>query len=302
MVSQTTVPVSVGARSRQFRYQAFGSASPLLSDDGRYVVFFSTASELLPGADSTEAIWVRDLVTGATTCVSADAKGEAEKAFGWTNASAFNHVLSADGRFVAYEATQSSRSNDMPALILRYDLWTGTTEVVATNANVASCGFEDIRSLAMTPDGQFIAYVGNGSVPASTNTCIEVWNARLGTSILASRDDEGKVPLGSMCAAPAMDLTGRYVSFMSSGINLATNVLRGEYHLYRFDLESNATSLLDVDDQGTGLGVDPNAAPSLSADGTLVAFESGPDASLALDRSLSSQVYLRDLRSNSTCR
>jgi Tol biopolymer transport system component len=299
MVSQTTVLASVGGSSRQFQYRAFGSASPLLSGDGRYVAFFSTASELLPGADSTESIWIRDLLTRATTCVSADARREANSVFGWTNASAFNHVLSADGRFVAYEATASPRSNDMPGLILRYDSLMGTTEVLATNANVASGALEDIQSLAMTPDGQFIAYVANGSAPASTNTCIEVWDARRGTTILASGDADGKVPVGSMCAALAIDLTGRYVSFMSTGLNLVTNALRGEYHLYRFDLQSNVTSLLDLDDQGAGLGVSPGSAPSLSADGELVAFESGPDASMELGRNRSSQVYLRDLRSNS---
>lgn len=295
MLSGTTVTASVGARSPAFSYQAFGSDSPLLSADGRYVAFFSSAAGLLPGVGAQDAVWVRDLVAGQTICASSGALPAMQLVFSATNASAFNQVISSDGQFIAYEAIPSPRSNDSPGMILRYNLQTGTTDSVATNANAPSYALGDIRSVDMTPDGQFIAYVADASLPSNTNTCIKVWDARQGTISLVSGDTNNEVPPGSICAAPVLAPSGRCVAFLSTGVGLATNSLRGQYHIYRRDNQSNITELVDADDSGTGLGVSVGSSPRLSGAGDIVAFESGPGQPGG--QSSSSQVFIRELGS-----
>lgn len=291
MQSGSTTLASPGAKSPGFNSTAYGSESPLLSDDGRYVAFFSTAGGLFPGTAASAAIWVRDLVAGQTIWASAGAGGALQAAGGSTNAIAFNHVISADGQYIAYEASSSPQSAGNPGIILRYHLPTGFTEVVATDANVPAFALQDVRSLDMTPDGQLIAYAANAGSASGTNIAIRVWNAQLSSTILASGDTNGTVPDESACAGPALDSGGRYVAFLSTGLNLVTNSLQGAYHLYIRDIFSNITSLVDSDENGAGAGVSPVSVPRLSKDGQLVAFESCSPGSAGNGRF---QVNIRD--------
>ena len=88
-------------------------------------------------------------------------------------------------------------------MILRYNLPTGMTDLVHTNANVPQTPYEDISTLDMTPDGQFIAFVANDNVPA-TATCVYRWDAQcLDTNILVSANMTGEVTIGSFVNWPA---------------------------------------------------------------------------------------------------
>jgi hypothetical protein len=85
------------------------SLSPSISDDGRFVVFQSRASDLVPGdpggIDTDTDVFVRDTVEGTTTRVSADLFGR--EANGVSHTSAGGPFISADGRYVTFtsEAT-----------------------------------------------------------------------------------------------------------------------------------------------------------------------------------------------------
>lgn len=73
------------------------SESPDLSADGRFVVFDSQASDLLPGGDTaTNDVYRRDLDTGSLVQVSLDVDG------GPTNGFSDKESVSADGRYVAF--------------------------------------------------------------------------------------------------------------------------------------------------------------------------------------------------------
>ena len=62
------------AGSRQANGAAF---NPLISADGRYVVFESAASDLVTNDfNGTNDIFIRDLLTGRTTLVSLNDKGD----------------------------------------------------------------------------------------------------------------------------------------------------------------------------------------------------------------------------------
>jgi Tol biopolymer transport system component len=78
---------------------------PDISADGRYVGFFSSASNLAPGGAAQEA-YVRDRQTGTTVRVSVDSAGSEGN-----NSSAYP-AISADGRYVTF---LSFASNLVPA-------------------------------------------------------------------------------------------------------------------------------------------------------------------------------------------
>jgi Tol biopolymer transport system component len=78
------------------------SSSSAISRDGRYVAFASTATNLVPGDRNRSAdIFLRDLRTHSTLLISRSASG------GAANGQSGSPVVSADGRFVAFQSQAS---------------------------------------------------------------------------------------------------------------------------------------------------------------------------------------------------
>jgi Tol biopolymer transport system component len=286
--------ISVGAQVGA-PYPLLGSESPAISADGRYVAFFSVASNLVAGVTSTNELYLRDTSSGTTIWVSTGARA----ALGISNVASFSLALSADGQFVAYEA----RTNPVPSsgtgrgAILRYGVASGLTDLVSTNAYVPWGDLEDLRSLDMTPDGRFIAFLANTNASSGDN-CVYRWDGQSGVATLVSGNLTGKVPTNSVCAWPVLDSSGQYVAFLSSATNVVTNALSGDYHLYLRDVQAATTSLLDVQANGLGAGVGPGTIPFLSAGAQAVAFESLDTSLVANDRNHAYDVFVRDLVSH----
>jgi len=286
----TTTLISVGAKSTNSSSLYGSSESPDITPDGQYVAFFSTATNLVPGVGTAGEVYVRDLVAGTTTWASTGARA----LLGTANAISYNQAISADGQFVAYQASTNTGISTIPngrGVLLRFNLGTGFTDLVSTNANIQTAAYEDIRSLEITPDGRFTVFVANSN---NLGTCIRLWDALPGTSTLISGDLSNAVTQGTSSLWPAIDPSGRYVAFLSSATNLVTNSLIGDYHLYIRDVQAGTTSLVDSDTNGVGSSVGPSTAPRLSDDGRLVAFES-LDANLVRDdRNHDYDVFLRN--------
>ena len=287
-----TTLVSVGALSTITIYLAAGSEAPAISADGRFVAFYSSATNLVPGVPTGGDVYVRDLVAGTTAWASSAARAAVQAIWGQTNASSFNHALSADGQFVAYEACAPGAT---PGIILRYSLSSGLTDLIHTNATVPSGRYENIHDLDMTPDGRFIAFVANAIGTSGTNTCIQLWDALSGISTLVSGGLGNQVPANSVCDSPVLDDSGRFVAFLSNAGNLVSNSLTGEYHLYLRDTQTGGTRLLDADTNGVGSLVSPASAPLLSADAGFVAFECGDSSLVPNDSNRDSDLFVRGL-------
>jgi len=149
--------------------------SPVVSGDGRFVVFRSRATNLTSGVTGANfEVFRRDVQSGVTALVSigmSGAEGHGESLVG---------ELSSDGRFVAF----ASRADDLvPADTNLYadvfvrDCTVGTTTRESLNAEVESgnadsgFGWSELCSVSMTPDGRIVAFSSNASnlVPADTN-------------------------------------------------------------------------------------------------------------------------------------
>jgi Tol biopolymer transport system component len=216
------------------------------------------------------------------------------------NAVCYNQTLSADGQYVAYQASPAPSTTTASAgVVLRYSLQTGVTDVVNTNATIRPESPEDIRTLEMTPDGRFIVFVANTNLPSSvTNSCIELWDAQTASTKLVSVDRYNNYyqPL-STCDSPVIDPTGRFVAFLSNATNLVNSVPKGEYNVYVRDMQAGTTALVNVDPNGVSSGVNLTTMPQMSADGRYVVFEA-PDGNLVPnDRNRDDDVFLRDLAS-----
>jgi Tol biopolymer transport system component len=183
--SNTTEIVSVGA------LVPFGSTavseSPLITSDGRYVAFYSSASNLVAGVKRLPNIYVRDLASETTIWASSGASNWLFLTLFGLNGVCCNHSISADGQFVCYEVFSTPPSTKNQGIILRYNLQSGVTELVHTNAATVPAPFEDGRTVSMTPDGRFIAFVAKTNFFNSpTNFYILLWDGFSGRKTIVA--------------------------------------------------------------------------------------------------------------------
>lgn len=268
-----------------------GSEMPDISADGRYVAFYSTATNLVPGVNTTN-IYVRDLVGATTLWASANARTLLQTHMGTSNAVLSSHVISEDGNYVVFRVGPGTTAG----IILRHDLVANTTELVASNVNVILLGAADeVRRLDVSPDGRFVAYVAN----TNANTCIYLWDGLSGQIQLVTGDLGAAIVADNICGWPTVDSTGRYVAFLCSGSNnVAVNVPLGSYHVYVRDMQAGTTKVADTGTNGVPSGASYTGLSGFSTGGRFIAFQA-PDGRLVPgDWNRAEDIFLRDLLLN----
>ena len=148
----TTERVSVSSASEQGNNL---SIRPDFSADGRFVAFYSSATNLVPGGtNGAFQVFVRDRQKGTTQLVSVNSAGEQG------NGSSLDPVLSANGRFVGFF---SAANNLVPSDTNgRYDVFvrdrqTGTTQLVSVSSAGEQGNFESLRP-GISADGRFVTF------------------------------------------------------------------------------------------------------------------------------------------------
>ena len=195
----TTVLVSAGASpGRIGTAYLVASGAPTVTPDGRYVAFYSTATNLVTGVTSAGEIYVRDVLAATTVWASAYARTALQVMFP-TNAASFGHSISADGQFVTFEAMGIRVPTGSPwppttsggrGVILRYNVSSGLTDTLSTNAAVIDGGTDDARNPVITPDGRFVAFVANANGVTAANTCVLVWLIFPHRGLVIERNDQ----------------------------------------------------------------------------------------------------------------
>ena len=152
---RTTTRISVSSTGAQ---SAGGGGSPMaISADGRYVLFLSRATDLVPGDTNGSAtdVFVRDTVAGTTTLVSTKRDGTQVKddTVGWD--------MTGDGRYVLFSSlgryTADDRNADPDAFVK--DLRTGAVERVdRTTSGRDFPGGTNFAPVSMSADGRFVAF------------------------------------------------------------------------------------------------------------------------------------------------
>ncbi len=132
-----------------------GSWSSSISADGRYVAFWSTASDLVAGdVNDSPDVFVRDVLMGTTVRASVDTGG------GNPNDGSYGPSISADGRYVAFYSYASDLvagdGNRLPDVFVR-DLVAGTTVRASVDRGGGSAhGLSAYPSIS--PDGRYVAF------------------------------------------------------------------------------------------------------------------------------------------------
>jgi Tol biopolymer transport system component len=301
LITQTTRLVSVKAAGNGSPPVA-SMATPVITPDGRFVAFFSDAKGLATGVPSTTTgeVYVRDRLAGTTIWASANAAATVSTVLHLNSMPSTHPALSDDGRYVAFKTGWTNGigtlgSPSVAAVIFfLYDSLNRTTTMVNTNGYPPWPNCDDVYGPEMTPDGRFIAFVQceiTGSTPTSS---VRLWDRQTGTNVLVSADASGLWPSNSTSHTPALSQDGRYVTFLSDATNLVSNTVSNGLHIYRRDLQTTTTVLLDADTNGIGSMDQLGTIPALSADGQSAAFSALDGGLIGRDNNNAPDVFLWD--------
>jgi Tol biopolymer transport system component len=252
---------------------------PVVSPDGRFVSFVSSATDLVPvEIPHGEHLFVRDLENGTTTWLSRDLLTMGE----YTNTPPgyrfVDHAMSADGKIFAYKITHPSTPQ---VWVYRYDLNEDATLLL-------SLGSFDRSAPQLSPDGRFTAYEDGSS--------IYVWDQLLNSNILVTVSSTGSTPANGVSQTPALSRDGRYVAFVSSASDLVMNTANGLFQVFLRDLQSGTTRLLSRSTNGVAANAGHEfVVPALAPDGSSVAFESDATNLVDNDGNNSSDIFLYDV-------
>lgn len=301
LVAGTTVCVSTGAMSTGSSTLVSVSDTPSITPDGRYVAYFSTATNLVTGVTVGGEVYVRDMTQGKTTWASAAARSLYQSVAGTTNAVSCNVNIAANGAYVGFEACANPpTTSNARGIILRYGMSSGLTDLAGTNAYVPLTVFQDVQTLSMDPEGRYLAYVANVNGVSGSYTAVYRWDYLSGTNVLVSANTNNVLSSLPFCDSPAISSSGRYVTFVSAATDLVSNAPVSGYHVYVRDVTAGTTGLVDADTNGQPAGVDYCVAPVISSDGQSVAYETTAGTLIPGDYNQDYDVFVRNLTNGTT--
>ncbi len=203
------------------------SRQPAISADGRVVVWASSATNLVDGADANgagEDVYALDRASGTISRISVDSSGRQPSA-----GVSFAPTISADGRYVAFTSTSLfDGSEPAPNAIARTpnvfvrDTRRGTTTRVSVGAAGASLNGASYDA-AISGTGRYVAFVSEATnaVSRDKNGAADVFLRDLEqqTTTLVSRRASGGSGNGPS-GQPAISADGEVVVFQSEASDL----------------------------------------------------------------------------------
>ena len=217
-----------------------------------------------------------------------------------------NPSLSADGKTIAFDSAAGLVSGDTNNNFDIYvrDLTTGavtraSTATDGTPANAAS----DAASLSA--DATRVAFESSADnlVPGDTNDRSDVFVKNLTTGVLAAASTAADGTLGNSASfSPSVSADGTKVAFYSFSDNLVPGDTNNQPDVFVKDLTTGAITRVSTAADGTQADGSSAEAPSLSADGTKVAFTSLADNLVPGDTNNARDVFVKDLTTGAITR
>ncbi|MBL8802809.1 MAG: PD40 domain-containing protein [Planctomycetes bacterium] len=268
------------------------SSVPVMSNDGRYIAYVSTASNLDPADTENNSIdpafadvFLYDRSTQSTTLISKAVSGA-------QLAGSFDSVsISGDGSLVVFRGL----ANLATGLNSSFQLWGYHTQSGALERiDDPALNLDFVRYPSVSGDGRFVAFRGAALLSNSVRQ-VYVRDRLTGATTLASILLNG-APANSECRAPSISDDGRFVAFETFATNdFPTPPGQPVYsRVYVRDLVAGATRLASANAAGVANTNHCNTAV-ISPDGRRVAFYSNEFAFVPADPSSAGDALVRDL-------
>jgi WD40 repeat protein len=287
------------------------SQRPAISGDGRFVAFFSNATNFAVPPSTHEDIYVHDRVTGATVRISNSIHG------GGADWQCLDPSISGDGRYVTFASSADdlvgNDSNGQQDIFVHdrdpdgngiFDEGNGVTTLASVDSGGAQGnGYSDQPHISS--DGTKVAFWSNASnlVAGDVNVAPDIFLRDLvaGTTSLVSVDSSG-VQGDDRSLAPSISSDGMVVAFYSEATNLVPGDSNGVGDVFVRDLARGTTTRISVDSSGNEGDGPCDFTPSISADGAIVGFSAWADDLVPGDTNGSLDVFVHDRNSGITTR
>jgi Tol biopolymer transport system component len=288
--TDTIERVSVNGSGTQGNDHSF---EPAISADGRFVAFYSHATNLVAGdTNGCEDIFVCDRQVNTIKRVSVNGSGTQGNAF------SLSPAISADGRYVTFISDATNLvAGDTNSVwdIFVFDQMTDTIERVSVNGG-GTQGNAASRDHAISANGRYVAFdsVATNLVPGDTNNAFDifVYDRQADTIERVSVNGSG-IQGDSGSFSPSISSDGRYVAFESAATNLAPGDTNGASDIFVYDRQTDTIRRVSEDGSGTQ-GNDLSSNSAISADGRYVAFESAASNLVAAESNGVLDIFVYD--------
>lgn len=283
-----------------------------MSSDGNYIVFANASNSVVIGdAGGLDDIFVRNVLAGTTTRASVDT------ANGNPNDISYDPSVSGGGTKVVFtsDATDlvAGDGNGVGDIFMRDMTLTPPAAGAMTRINTDTGGGSDndwSQNPTVSSDGNVVAFESWATdlttTPAGTGARVQIYVRNISgttTSMASLYPATLSQGAGGGSYDPSLDADGSVVAFDSSANNLIgpgvdTN---GARDVFMYDTVGPTMQRVSVD--STGVQVNGGSYnPSVSADGTKIAFQSDASNLIATDTNGATDVFLRDLTAGTTTR
>ncbi len=234
---------------------------------------------------------------GTTTLVSANASR------GFANGPSLAPAISSTGRYVAFASAATDLVPGGPAAasaVYLRDRSSGSTIQLpipsALNVVGAPSGSGYAYEPSISADGSVVAFTYRATSDPASPQSVVVWDRKSGSTTVVSQPNDAN----DASYEPAVSGNGRYVAYASTAPRLIPGYQNKFADVYRFDRQTGQTVLVSVA-AGQGPVNGDSDLPSISGDGSLVAFESAGGQSLTSGSAgAGTQAYVRDLNAGTT--
>ena len=289
LLTKTTTRISVDSSGTEGNG---ASLTPAVSGDGRYVVFASSASDLVSGdSNGQQDIFLRDTVSATTTLVSRDSAGLD------SDGPSFDPAITPSGNFIAFstEATDViSGGLNGQRQVVRQERLNGKRVLVSQSAGGAQ-GDRPSYEPSISDDGNLIAFFSLASnLNTDTNTFFDVFvrDVTSKTTTLVSNDAGGNAS-DNHSGFASISGDGATVAFGSLATNLVAADTNGVFDVFTVAATGGTSTRVSLDSAGSQGNIDSDV-PAISQDGRSVIFRSAATNLNSNDAVADDDIYLRD--------
>lgn len=268
-----------------------------ISANGRYIVFESTATNLVSGTTTAglNQIFRKDMLTGEVALVSSDDTGLVA-----ADNNCATPRISTNGRYVVFQSTARNLDDNIDSggrsQIYLKNLDTNTITLVSRDRLLnPDNGTSGATNAGVSDDGRFIVFQSNDPdlslIPGSASLQIYRKDISNEEVEMISRTSGGAAGDNNSLNAD-MSPDGTHIVFESSAVNLGA--IGGVQHILYVDTAAvtHTTELISTSTGGDANRDSFNA--SVSDDGSLVAFETDASNLGIPDGNGRFDIYLRD--------
>lgn len=261
-----------------------------LSADGNYTLFYSSATNLVPGdTNAGNDIFLYDRSGDILERVSVDSAGN--QATGSSNGPS----ISLDARYIAFSSSASDLvvgdTNGLVDIFI-HDRILGITERLLDGAGIQADN--DSSTTSLSADGRYVAFSSRSSnlVPGDTNDRYDIFIYDRVTNAIerASISDLG-VQSDAHSYLSNISSDGNYVTFYSTATTLVPGDTNALYDVFVYDVVGNTIERVSIDNAGNQANGE-SRSPFISSDGKYVSFVSAATNLVAGDTNGKKDIFI----------